>query len=232
MKKLKTLSIAIGLMILLLSFKTSSEYFTYSIQSKIKQTPAKTKTGSGISHVTEIKIGNQTWTKKNLDVSKFRNGDLIPELITKEDWDNAANNSKPGWCYYKGDPKNGQKMGKLYNWYALSDSRNIAPTGWHVASSEEWKTLINFVGGDSIAGKILCLSVDPNNKKSGFKALLAGACGTFNQCSDLDQKGVWWTSTSSNKGSAVMYIIDERFKGIVGVDYPKSICLSVRCIKD
>jgi uncharacterized protein (TIGR02145 family) len=63
-----------------------------------------------------IKIGNQTWMLKNLDVDTFRNGDAIPEVKTEEEWIRAGKKKQPSWCYYDNDPTNGEKHGKLYNW--------------------------------------------------------------------------------------------------------------------
>jgi uncharacterized protein (TIGR02145 family) len=88
---------------------------------------------------------------ENLNVSTFRNGDPIPEAKTKEEWESAVNNHQPAWCYYDNDPKNGAKYGKLYNWYAVSDPRVLAPNGWHIPIDAEWSILENYLGED--AGK-------------------------------------------------------------------------------
>lgn len=75
-----------------------------------------------------VKIGEQIWMTANLDVSHFRNGDSIKEAKSIEDWINAGQNFEPAWCYFNNDPKN-SKYGKLYNLYAVSDPRGIAPNG-------------------------------------------------------------------------------------------------------
>jgi uncharacterized protein (TIGR02145 family) len=98
-----------------------------------------------------VTIGTQTWTTKNLDVATFRNGDLIPEAKTDEEWKAAGENKQPAWCYYDNDPANGTKYGKLYNWYAVVDYRGLAPAGWHVPTDGEWTVLENSIGYD--AGK-------------------------------------------------------------------------------
>jgi uncharacterized protein (TIGR02145 family) len=103
-----------------------------------------TQTGSYKS----VKIGTQTWMAENLNVSTFRNGDLIPEAKTKEEWEKAGKEGKPAWCYYDNDPKNGAKYGKLYNWYAVNDHRGLAPAGWHVPTDTEWTTLGDQLGSD------------------------------------------------------------------------------------
>lgn len=47
------------------------------------------------------------------------------------------------------------KYGYLYNWYAATDARNIANTGWHVPSKTEFETLVSELGGDTVAGGYL-----------------------------------------------------------------------------
>lgn len=95
-----------------------------------------------------VTIGRQKWMTKNLNVDKFRNGDPIPEARTYREWVEAAEDEMPAWCYYDNDTANGEKYGKLYNWYAVSDPRGIAPEGWHVPSKAEWKMLTDYLCGD------------------------------------------------------------------------------------
>lgn len=102
-----------------------------------------------------VTIGTQDWSTKNLDVSTFRNGDVIPEARSKEEWEAANASKQPAWCYYENDPINGLEFGKLYNWYAVSDPRGLAPAGWHVPTTLEWYELMNFLGDENEAGKKL-----------------------------------------------------------------------------
>jgi uncharacterized protein (TIGR02145 family) len=90
-----------------------------------------------------VKIGNQTWMAENLNVSTFRNGDPIPQAKTNKEWELAGKNKTPAWCYYENDPKNGEKYGKLYNWYAISDYRGLAPEGWHIPANFEYNYLFS-----------------------------------------------------------------------------------------
>jgi uncharacterized protein (TIGR02145 family) len=85
----------------------------------------------------QIKIGTQTWAKKNLNVSTFKNGEVIPEAKTIEEWVKAGDDKKPAWCYYNNDPANDSIYGKLYNWYAVNDIRGLAPKGWHIPRDAE-----------------------------------------------------------------------------------------------
>ncbi|MBK9224044.1 MAG: fibrobacter succinogenes major paralogous domain-containing protein [Flavobacterium sp.] len=93
-----------------------------------------------------INICNQKWTKKNLNVSHYKNGDITTTLP------NQANNQIQGaWCYIN-DPANETTYGKLYNWYAVNDPRGLAMTGWHIPTDSEWTTLTDCLGGMSVAG--------------------------------------------------------------------------------
>jgi uncharacterized protein (TIGR02145 family) len=122
-----------------------------------------------------VKIGTQTWTTENLNVSTFRNGDPIMEAKTNEEWEQAGENKQPAWCYYENDPKNGAKYGKLYNWYAVNDSRGLAPAGWHVPSDAEWTTLSTFLGGESTAGKKM-------KSLNGWNSYTSGGSKTCPNC--------------------------------------------------
>lgn len=113
--------------------------------------------------VPETRIGNQIWMAVNLDVATFRNGDLIPEAKTKEDWINAAKARQPVWCYYNNDPANGKKYGRMYNWYAVTDSRGLAPAGWHLPTLEEW---IQFE--KSVEGNVAKTLFECPGEASGF----------------------------------------------------------------
>ena len=73
-----------------------------------------------------VLIGGEAWLSQNLNVCTFRNGDIIMEAKTHEEWMAAAKNNKPVWCHYNNDPANAKKYGKIYNWYAVSDARGLA----------------------------------------------------------------------------------------------------------
>lgn len=106
--------------------------------------------------------------KKNLNVSTFRNGDTIPQAKTDEEWIKAGQNRQPAWCYYNNDSRNGEKYGKLYNWYAISDSRELAPDGWHVPSEDELIIMYELLGDD--AGKKMKSSFGWSNyTNDGYK---------------------------------------------------------------
>ena len=114
-----------------------------------------------------ITIGKQVWTSKNLNVKTFRNGDSILQVDSDEEWEFATQNKLPACCYFKFEPSNGTKYGILYNWYAVNDSRGLAPEGFHIPSDIEWAKLVTYLGGDSIAGKKIKSNVGWNIKTEG-----------------------------------------------------------------
>jgi uncharacterized protein (TIGR02145 family) len=133
----------------------------------------------------DVKIGNQIWMSKNLDVSTFLNGEPIPQAKDVEEWKHASTNEIPAWCYYEFNKSNGKKYGKLYNWYAVSDSRGLAPQGYHLPTDEEWTTLTDFLGGRDIAGKKM-------KSKDGWKSIEKGGKKSCPDCAD-------WTNEYKNK---------------------------------
>ena len=73
-----------------------------------------------VNSIPTVAIGTQVWTKKNLDVTTYRNGDPIPEVTDPTQWKNLKTGA---WCYYNNDASNNATYGKLYNWYAVNDPR-------------------------------------------------------------------------------------------------------------
>jgi len=198
------------------------------------QTVQTVKDIDGNSYHTVV-IGSQVWMVENLKTTRYRNGDAIPNVADGTKW---AGLTTGAYCNYSNDVNNGKKYGRLYNWYAVSDSRNIAPLGWHVATDAEWKTLISCLGGASAAGGKLreagkahwIASIADN--KSGFTALPGGqrVNGQFGRIGRLGQ---WWTSTEDDDSNARYWDIGESGSNQVD-DYftIKTDGFSVRCVRD
>lgn len=156
-----------------------------------------------------VTIGKQVWMTKNLDVFIFRNGDSIREAKTSEEWKSAGENKQPAWCYYNNDPKNGEKYGKLYNWYAVNDQRGLAPEGWHIPRVTEWDSIIEFLGGEELAGRKMKSKDGWSNNyngtdESGFGALPGGSrliegdfveVKGFTNLNGSNEAGWWWSSS-------------------------------------
>lgn len=84
-----------------------------------------------------------------MSVSKYNNGDIIPEVTDPNTWSSLTTGA---WCHYNNDPANDAVYGKLYNWYAINDPRGLAEPGWHVPDRTEWLNLINALGDYMVAG--------------------------------------------------------------------------------
>lgn len=89
-----------------------------------------------------VKIGDQYWLVENLRTTKYNNGDPIPNVIDNSTWYSLNTGA---FCYYNNYAANADTYGVMYNWYAVSDPRGIAPEGWHVASYDEWTTMQNYL---------------------------------------------------------------------------------------
>jgi uncharacterized protein (TIGR02145 family) len=96
-----------------------------------------------------VKIDGQWWTAENLKTIHYRKGLRIPNITEASEWGSLTTGA---CCDYDNNTDYDSTYGRLYNWYAVSDSRNIAPPGWHVPTDAEWQTLVDFMGGSSVAG--------------------------------------------------------------------------------
>jgi uncharacterized protein (TIGR02145 family) len=183
-----------------------------------------------------ITIGNQVWMAENLKTTKFRNGDAIPNISDKLTW----SASKVGaYCFFNNDVNNSLTFGFLYNWYALRDSRNLAPSGWHTPSDAEWLTLINYLGGKSVAGGKLKESgkthwvsnLSSTTNESGFSALPGGSRNSDGTFTGLGYVGDWYTNSEYYVDHAWGYFINGSGNDIGYGHSSKLDGLSVRCIK-
>jgi len=147
-----------------------------------------------------VKIGNQEWMTKNMNVSTFRNGDAIQNAQTAEEWKKAGDNEQPAWCYFENDPENEEKYGKLYNFYAVKDPRGLAPAGWHVPSDEEWATLTAFLGvaGTKMKSKSGLGENNDNNNGISFPGLPGGSRSDNGNFYAIGEYSYWWSSTESH----------------------------------
>ena len=183
-----------------------------------------------------VQIGSQIWMVENLKVTKYRNGDAIPNITDAATWNNPYMGA---YCDFDNNPNNSLIYGKLYNWRAVNDARNIAPTGWHVPTKVEWTTLINYLGGTYLAGGKLKETstshwLTPNTgatNASGFTAISGGNRyqGAF---INPGMAGYWWTSSTGGTGFG--YCVQMSYATIYSSMSTKNANdgYSVRCIKD
>jgi uncharacterized protein (TIGR02145 family) len=176
-----------------------------------------------------VQIGRQCWTKENLKVSKYNDGSTIPNVKDDKLWSQLSTAS---WSNYNNDPAN-DVYGKFYNWYAVDDARELCPTGWHVPTDIEWTTLVDYLGGESVAGGKMRLK---GTNESGFTALEGGYRTNDGVFTNLTRDAFFWSATANGDNNAltrVLYDISYG-NGITRTDYRtlKSYGFSVRCLKD
>ncbi len=182
----------------------------------------------------EVKIGTQTWTIKNLDVCTYRNGDVIPQVQDPNAWENLTTGA---WCYYNHDAFNGTKYGKLYNWYAVSDPRGLAPNGYHIPTDDEWRKLADYLGGEDKAGKKMKSTSGWYNNgngtnSSGFSGLPGGNRSENGPFNAIDYDGNWWSSTKATTYSVFTRHLLYFRRSALRYENNNGDGLSVRCIKD
>ena len=182
-------------------------------------------------------IGTQVWMAENLKVTHYRNGDLISNVTDSSGW---SSQTAGAYCNYANEVANVAAYGRLYNWYATSDDRNIAPTGWHVPNDVEWQTLVDYLGGDAVAGWKMKEAgtahwLPPNTggtNECGYTALPGGYRGWFGIFADLGNYATFWTSTSISGTHAWYRSISYDNPEVSHYDSKKHYGFSVRCVKD
>jgi uncharacterized protein (TIGR02145 family) len=167
---------------------------------------------------TTVKIGKQEWMVENLRTTRYNDGTAIPLVTDSAEWSRLTT---PGYCWYLNDINNKNKYGALYNWYTVNpeNTKKLAPKGWHVPDTTEWKTLENYLiangynwdvttTGNKIAkslaaktdwrtttipGTIGCDLI--TNNKCGFSSL-PGGCRNSDGFSDQNYGDYWWSTTA------------------------------------
>lgn len=197
-----------------------------------------------------VKIGSQEWMVENLKTSKFRNGEPIPYVNDSDKWSKLTTGA---YCNYNNDETNGTKYGKLYNWYAINDTRNIAPLGWHVSTFNDWANLFYYIKinynpydyqnvlTETLAAKTnwkFSIDADANdndltkNNSSGFTALPGGYRLNNGKYDRIDIWGYWWRYDDQEiifPNYYELYFIKEYLPREI---ITKEFGLSVRCVKD
>lgn len=184
-----------------------------------------------------VTIGTQVWMAENLKTTHYRNGTAIPNVTDSTAWSNLTTGA---YCDFDNILSNSTTYGRLYNWYAVSNTNNIAPAGWHVASDSDWTTLTTYLGGQSVAGGKLKEAgfahwLIPNTgatNETDFTALPGGyrtIAGNFNA---MGGSANWWSSTEYDATNAWY-----RYLFFAGADVGRSedskrYGISVRCVKD
>lgn len=184
-----------------------------------------------------VKIGDQTWMAENLKTTSYRNGNAILNVTDKDKW---AYRNTDAYCWFNNDISNKNIYGALYNRFAVVDNRNLCPVGWHIPKEEEWKILVENLGGLSVASGKLRESgtshwASPNQgatNESGFSALPGGyrswSDGSFKSWYNAAS---WWTSTNTNGVCLVSFNVQSAGSGGFYCEVEQK-GMHVRCVMD
>lgn len=188
-----------------------------------------------------VKIGEAVWMAENLKTGKFSNGEPITEMKQEVPTNPAFVSSKyktiPSWCHYMYNPENEKNYGRLYNYAAVQDPRNVCPTGWHVATDADWNAMVGVLGENAVA-KLKATEGWPEGSngtnESGFNALPGGFGNSGNYFDRVGQYAYWWiTSVTPNAAitpqRAIFYFENQvrPFAAEKSSNYQ-----SVRCVKN
>jgi len=184
-----------------------------------------------------VTIGDQVWMAENLKVTHYQNGDAVPNIITQNAWPGLSSGAL---CSYENDDSLIAVYGLLYNWYAVTDSRKIAPKDWHVPSSDELQTLIDYLGEWRIAGGKLKEAGfehwdSPNSNatnESAFTALPSGYRNFTGPFDRLNTIAFIWSTDLDNTGGPKVLSLNNTDAYAVLATMGKTYGFSIRCIKD
>ncbi len=182
------------------------------------------------------KIGKQYWTLGNLKTTRLNDGTALPLITDNTSWDNL---SYGAYCFYKNDASLKADYGALYNWYAVN-TKKLAPKGWHIATLEDWNSLISFAGGNASAGgKLKETGTEhwkaPNEGATnsiGFRALPGGIRYVNGTYVNMGHSGVWWTSTEWDQVFAHLISLRTDLVITENLQLYKQYGMSVRCVRD
>ncbi|MFZ4401232.1 MAG: fibrobacter succinogenes major paralogous domain-containing protein, partial [Bacteroidales bacterium] len=182
-----------------------------------------------------VHIGTQVWMKQNLKTTKFSNGDGIPNYIDNMVWSGL---STAAYCNYNNDTNNANIYGRLYNWYSVSDSRNLCPNGWHVPTDIEFTDLTSYLGGDLIAGgKMKEVGLvhwnSPNTgatNQTGFTSLPGGYRSTSGSYTNLGYYDYLWSSSLYDVNNAWYIYMHYNYSAISRNNNNKKLGHAVRCM--
>jgi uncharacterized protein (TIGR02145 family) len=179
-----------------------------------------------------VQIGTQVWMAANLRTTRYRTGATITNVTNATTWSGLTTGA---WAHYDNAAANETLYGKLYNWYAVTDSRNICPTGWHVPSDAEWTVLSTFLATD-VGFKMKATSgwggTGNGSNASGFNGLPGGTRFTDGTFNDVGRYGFFWSSSEGNSVVAWFRYLYRANRDLVRGNLDKRDGFSVRCVRD
>ncbi len=192
----------------------------------------------GTDEELSISIGDQFWKARNLDVITFRNGAPIPYAPTMAEWAAAADQHQPAWCYYLDDPENGRQYGLLYNWYAVTDPRGLAPKGYHIPDASEWMVLEAYLAENGLDGGALKsvtgwhVNTMWATNYTSFSALPGQMRFDNGAYYEGAQLALFWSTDSISEANATARGVHGDVNNFSTFFHAKGAGLSVRCLRE
>jgi uncharacterized protein (TIGR02145 family) len=188
-----------------------------------------------------IPIGIQTWMAENLKTTKYNDGSSIPKVADNSQWTNTIT---PAYCWFEdNDSLYANIYGAYYNWFAVNTGK-LCPAGWHVPSDTEWQVLVDFLGGNKVAGSKIkeagtnnwILSNKDATNSTGFTALPSGMRSTLDGTfSGQGYYGGWWSTAAADPSplaSAWNRWVHGDTTVVARSEIFKKDGFNVRCLKD
>jgi uncharacterized protein (TIGR02145 family) len=180
-------------------------------------------------------IGGQLWALVNLSTTSFSDGSTIPYYTSAAAF---ASLTTPASCSVNFNSANDAIYGRLYNWYAVNDTRNVCPIDWHVPLSTDFATLSTTIGGTGAGNKLKATGYTywlngGGTDAYGFKAIGTGYMGSSSY-SNLSRSTYFWTSNevSVGSGNAYTWSLLDGVTTLAQSAQGKIGGFSVRCIHD
>ncbi len=183
-----------------------------------------------------IQIGSQTWMKENLKTTKYRDGTSITYISSNSSWQNTTSGA---YCNYDNNSSNANIYGRLYNWYAVNNNKKICPNGWHIPTDADWNILINYLGGENVAGGKMKeagtvhwqTNVGGTNS-SGFTALPSGYRLISGSYDGINSTTYFWSSTLSYANAVKTKKLYSSGIKVISDDVAYNWGSPCRCVKD
>jgi uncharacterized protein (TIGR02145 family) len=183
-----------------------------------------------------ITLGTQTWTTSNLATTKYSDGTPILNLTGATAW---ATDTTGAYSWYNENISNKTSYGALYNWYAVTNIHGLAPAGYHIPTSTEWDTLVTFIGGGTLGGKLKSIGFtywnSPNTNATdnyGFGLRGAGLKNSDGAYFALLKEAIYLWSTSSVSINGASKTMSSTTGVISTANISKQYGVSVRCVKN
>jgi uncharacterized protein (TIGR02145 family) len=187
-----------------------------------------------------VTIGDQVWLARNLDATRFANGDPIPRITDNTAWAAAGAQGKPAQSAYDNDESRVARDGLLYNYAAISDPRGLCPTGFRIPTDTDWTALEATLGKDVAATRMktregwpVTEAGAPGNGTDdvGFGGLPAGFRTQRGDFFLGDRVGYFWSLTELSPTTTTAHMLFDYDSKIFRIEYDKAMGMSVRCLK-